>query len=141
MQHSLEQNLQQKSQCDVVDKPPSMINSAADNSSVSFAIKYSEYLEYYEGADKALEYILRALTIQPNIRAFAQLLDLESKNCDSQGAAQQFIRAKGLVSKYLASKPLYECRQCGFSTKLHYWLCPSCQTWGTSKPAMGLVGL
>jgi lipopolysaccharide biosynthesis regulator YciM len=108
---------------------------------VSFSVKYSVYMEHYEGAGKALDFILNCLEQKPNIRAFVQLLDLESKNTDSQQAAKQFIKVKALVSQYLDSKPLYDCRHCGFATKQHYWLCPSCQTWGNSKPAMGLDGL
>jgi lipopolysaccharide biosynthesis regulator YciM len=108
---------------------------------VSFSVKYSSYIEHFEGAPKALAFILSCVEKKPNIRAFAQLLDLESKTAESPHAAEQFGRIKSLVDSYLASKPLYECRHCGFSTKQHYWLCPSCQTWGNSKPAIGLDGL
>lgn len=108
---------------------------------VSFSIKHSVYIEQYEGSAKALEFVLTTLEQQPNIRAFVQLLDLESKNTDSRQAAAQFVRVRRIVKKYLDSKPIYECRNCGFSTKQHYWLCPSCQTWGNSKPATGLDGM
>jgi lipopolysaccharide biosynthesis regulator YciM len=103
---------------------------------VSFVVKYSLYLEQFEDAQRALNFVLTSLEQNPNIRAFAQLLELESQTTDSDKAAEQFKRIKTLVNQYLASKPLYECRNCGFSSKLHYWLCPSCQTWGSSKPLM-----
>lgn len=112
-----------------------------DNPCVSFAVKYSEYIEQFEGADKALAFILKGLEKKPNIRAFVQLLDLESKSTDSQQAAAQFCKIKELVSRYLDSKPLFECRNCGLATRQHYWLCPSCQSWGNARPSMGLDGL
>lgn len=113
----------------------------SDNPCVSFAVKYSEYIEQNEGADKALAFILKSLEQKPNIRAFVQLLDLESKSTDSQQAAAQFIKIKGLVSRYLDTKPSFECRNCGLATRQHYWLCPSCQSWGNARPAMSLDGL
>ncbi len=112
-----------------------------DNSCVSFAVKYSEYIEQFEGPEQALSFILRSLEQKPNIRAFVQLLALESKNTDSPQAGAQFLKIKVLVSRYLQSKPLFECRNCGLATRVHYWLCPSCQTWGNARPAMGLDGL
>ena len=117
------------------------LQSKTGNNCVSFAVKHSEYIERHQGAAKALEYVLTCLEQKPNIRAFAQLLELESKNTECEQAAGQFGKIKELVTTYLASKPLYECRHCGFATKQHYWLCPSCQTWGHCKPAMGLDGL
>ncbi|MDT8283826.1 MAG: hypothetical protein RQ982_13580, partial [Gammaproteobacteria bacterium] len=27
----------------------------------------------------------------------------------------------------------YRCQKCGFSTNTHYWLCPSCNNWGSVK--------
>ncbi len=114
---------------------------ALTNACVSFSVKYSSYIEQYQGAAKALGFILANLHKKPTIRTFVTLLDLESKNADSEKAVAQFSEVKSLVETYLDSKPLYECRNCGFSTKQHYWLCPSCQTWGNTKPAIGLDGL
>lgn len=111
------------------------------NRCVSFAVKYSEYIEQFDNASKALAYILRHLEQKPNIRAFVQLLDLESKNTDSEQAAAQFEKIKELVVRYLDTKPLYECRNCGLATRQHYWLCPRCQNWGNARPNMALDGL
>lgn len=116
-------------------------HQAVSNDCVSFAIKYSAYIEEYQNPAKALLFILGTLKKKPTIRTFVTLLELQSKNADSEKAAKQFCEVKGLVKTYLDSKPLYECRNCGFSTKQHYWLCPSCQSWGKTKPAMGLDGL
>jgi lipopolysaccharide biosynthesis regulator YciM len=128
-----------------VDNPPGFFDylqrQALTNGCVSFSVKYSNYIEQYQGKAKALGFILANLHKKPTIRTFVTLLDLESKNTDSEKAAAQFSEVKALVETYLDSKPLYECRNCGFSTKQHYWLCPSCQTWGNTKPAMGLDGL
>ena len=77
---------------------------------------------------------MQSLEKEPNVRAFAQVLELESKVTQSKEAAEQFERITALVNQYLAKKPAFECHQCGFSARQHYWLCPSCQTWGSSKP-------
>ncbi len=107
---------------------------------VSFSLKYSEYLEKYEGYERALDYILQALEREPSIRAFMRLLDLEARSADSQASARQFSRVRHIVRNYLKSKLLFECRTCGFAANQHYWLCPSCHNWATVKPARGLDG-
>ncbi|MFT4926337.1 MAG: lipopolysaccharide biosynthesis regulator YciM [Phenylobacterium sp.] len=117
------------------------LQSQADtNTCVSFAVKYSVYIEQCQGEAKALAFILTTLRKKPTIRSFVTLLELHAKTADSERTAAQFKEIKRLVKKYLDSKPLYECRNCGFETKQHYWLCPSCQTWGNTKPAIGLDG-
>jgi len=37
--------------------------------------------------------------------------------------------------KHLAeSAPKYSCRECGFSSGIMYWQCPTCKTWDTIRP-------
>ena len=101
---------------------------------ISMLIKYSAYMTEFENAQAALDFVMQSLEKEPNVRAFAQVLALESKVTQSKQAAEQFERITALVNQYLAKKPAFECHQCGFSARQHYWLCPSCQTWGSSKP-------
>lgn len=101
---------------------------------ISLLIKYSAYMTEFDSAQVALDFVMQALEKEPNVRAFAQVLALESKVTSSKEAAEQFARITALVNQYLAKKPAFECHQCGFATRQHYWLCPSCQTWGSSKP-------
>ncbi|MFB3077011.1 MAG: lipopolysaccharide assembly protein LapB, partial [Lysobacterales bacterium] len=37
-------------------------------------------------------------------------------------------------------QPDYRCNHCGFSGQTHYWQCPSCKNWGTSKTIHGVLG-
>ena len=45
-----------------------------------------------------------------------------------------------MLDKVVQSKPLYLCTQCGFQAKAVYWQCPSCRTWNSVKPVIGLEG-
>lgn len=101
---------------------------------ISLLIKYSVYMTEFQSPQAALDFVMQALEQEPNVRAFAQVLALESQVTPSKEAAEQFARITALVNQYLAKKPAFECHQCGLATRQHYWLCPSCQTWGSSKP-------
>ena len=91
------------------------------------------------GSDKAAEQLLLdKLQQQPNIRLFRTLLE-QRKQSTAQGA-DALESVTELVANYLDKKVLYSCRNCGFKTRQHYWLCPSCQHWETVEPISGIDG-
>lgn len=91
------------------------------------------------GSDKAAEQLLlEKLQQQPNIRLFKALL--EQRQQGSTEAAEVLDSVTELVANYLNKKVLYSCRNCGFKTRQHYWLCPSCQQWETVEPISGIDG-
>ncbi|HSG53233.1 MAG TPA: N-acetylglucosaminyl transferase, partial [Rheinheimera sp.] len=73
-----------------------------------------------------------------SIRVFQQLLHIRKQQ--STPAAEVLSSVEELVNAYLAKKSLYSCRNCGFKTRQHYWLCPSCQQWETVEPISGIDG-
>lgn len=83
-------------------------------------------------------YLLDKLQQQPNIRLFHKLLQLRQQQ--SVATAEVLAPVTELVNAYLGSKVLYSCRNCGFQTRQHYWLCPSCQQWETVEPIHGIDG-
>ncbi|SEA99169.1 Lipopolysaccharide biosynthesis regulator YciM, contains six TPR domains and a predicted metal-binding C-terminal domain [Alkalimonas amylolytica] len=92
-----------------------------------------------QGSDKAAEQLLlEKLQQQPNIRLFKALL--EQRKQGSKAAAEVLDSVTELVANYLNKKVLYSCRNCGFKTRQHYWLCPSCQQWETVEPISGIDG-
>ena len=38
------------------------------------------------------------------------------------------------LKTYLKDQPTYQCQQCGYSSKMLHWQCPSCRSWSTTKP-------
>ncbi|MBZ9610966.1 tetratricopeptide repeat protein [Rheinheimera maricola] len=91
------------------------------------------------GSDTAAEqFLLDKLKQQPGIRLFQQLLQIRQQQ--SAPAAEVLSSVEELVNAYLEKKSLYSCRNCGFKTRKHYWLCPSCQQWESVEPIRGIDG-
>lgn len=57
---------------------------------------------------------------------------------DGDGEDQRLL---GAVRSLLAGRPLYRCTECGFPGHVHYWLCPSCQRWDSTRPVSLAGGL
>lgn len=45
-----------------------------------------------------------------------------------------------LMSDLRSAQARYRCKQCGFSSSEHHWLCPSCRQWGTTRLVQGPWG-
>lgn len=105
--------------------------------SVIFVI--GDYLRQEKSIDIAIDFVSTQLGQHPSIRGLNRLIywHLES--------AQGKVRSKlqmlyDITSKFLHNKPIYRCGQCGYSSKLLHWFCPSCKNWGKMKPIHGLEG-
>lgn len=106
-------------------------------SSVIFAI--GAYLREEKSLDVAIDFVSIQLSRHPSIRGVNQLIEWHLET------AHGLVRDKlqmlyDITSKFLENKPIYRCRNCGFSGKLLHWLCPSCKQWGCTKPIHGLEG-
>ena len=53
---------------------------------------------------------------------------------------EKLIMLRSMIEDLLSDKPNYRCKQCGFSSKDLYWLCPACNNWSTVRPIHGLIG-
>ncbi|MDX5407153.1 MAG: N-acetylglucosaminyl transferase [Chromatiaceae bacterium] len=104
----------------------------------SAVVLLGQWLTKHGSAEAAEQFLLDKLAAQPSIRVFQQLLKVRQQQ--SAPAAEALSSVEELVNAYLAKKSLYSCRNCGFNTRNHYWLCPSCQQWETVEPIAGIDG-
>lgn len=104
----------------------------------SAVVLLGQWLTEHGSAEAAEQFLLDKLAAQPSIRVFQQLLKVRQQQ--SAPAAEALSSVEELVNAYLAKKSLYSCRNCGFNTRNHYWLCPSCQQWETVEPIAGIDG-
>ena len=105
---------------------------------ISAVVLLGQWLTEHGSAEAAEQFLLDKLAAQPSIRVFQQLLKVRQQQ--SAPAAEALSSVEELVNAYLAKKSLYSCRNCGFNTRNHYWLCPSCQQWETVEPIAGIDG-
>ncbi|GGK74271.1 lipopolysaccharide assembly protein LapB [Amphritea balenae] len=92
-----------------------------------------------QGAYVAGAFITDELKKRPSVKGFNQLIDLYIEHA-SNGANESLVVLRGLTGQLELSKPVYQCNRCGFSAKSLNWQCPTCQSWGTTKPIQGLEG-
>ncbi len=105
----------------------------------SFVLAISEYLKHKVGDKAAIEFIAEQIQRQPSLRGLRYLVELYLVN--SKGDAKEKLAIlQNFMDKFLENKPIYRCFHCGFSGRVLYWLCPSCQRWMTVKPILGLEG-
>ncbi len=93
----------------------------------------------HQGPYPAGAFITDQLKHRPSVKGFNRLIDLYIAHA-SKGANESLMVLRGLTGQLELSKPVYNCQRCGFSGKSLHWQCPSCQSWGTTKPIQGLEG-
>ncbi|MBI3562308.1 MAG: lipopolysaccharide assembly protein LapB [Gammaproteobacteria bacterium] len=112
----------------------------ARHGNVSIMLKLAEQLRQIEGAASAVALVESEINRYPSLRGMEMLIELQL--ADVNATAQQKLRTlKSVVAQLLKNKPNYQCQHCGFESRILYWHCPSCRTWGTNKPLTGVEEL
>lgn len=127
-------------QCALTDEEWYQLLSQLANKqhNISAVVLLATWLAQHGSATAAEQFLLDKLKQQPSIRLFQKLLQIRQQQ--SAPAAEALSSVEELVNAYLDKKSLYSCRNCGFKTRKHYWLCPSCQQWETVEPISGIDG-
>lgn len=127
-------------QCQLADDAWYQLLSLLANKhqNITAVVLLSAWLAEHGSATAAEQFLLDKISQQPSIRLFQQLLHIRQQQ--SAPAAEVLASVTELVNAYLAKKSLYSCRNCGFKTRQHYWLCPSCQQWESVEPISGIDG-
>lgn len=94
---------------------------------------HARVIERYKGKDAAKEYIMQKLRMNPSLHGINQLLNI-NENDSEKDAFAMMLELKTAVDVMKQEQSAYLCKQCGFKTNTLYWLCPSCQNWGSVKP-------
>ena len=90
-----------------------------------------------EGEEAAAEFIARELGRRPSVRGLARFIDLNLARSDGN-ARENLLILKNMTDQLLENKPVYACRNCGFTGKVLHWNCPGCRQWNTIKPIHGV---
>ena len=90
-------------------------------------------LEKAQGKQAAIEYLSEKVKHQPSLAGLHKLVSYKEKEIDADEVFGDLTAAISVMQKDSVE---YKCQKCGFSTNTHYWLCPSCNHWGTVKPSI-----
>ncbi len=90
-------------------------------------------LEKSQGKQAAIDYLSNKIKRQPSLAGMKKLIAYKQ---DEIGSDEVFSDLTTALSVMLKDSVEYRCQKCGFSTNTHYWLCPSCNNWGSVKPSI-----
>lgn len=113
--------------------------SMAQFSSTTVMVALAGQIKQDRGIYAAGSFITEELKRRPSIKGFNSLIDLHIEY-GSDSAKESLTVLRGLTGQLELSKPKYRCNNCGFSGRSLLWQCPSCKSWGTTKPIQGLEG-
>jgi len=105
---------------------------------ISLVLKLTDLIAQEKGGDDAARYLAEAMTSKPSVRGLDRLIELKTEGHLEAASSDSILRA--VTASLLSSQPGYRCSYCGFSGHTHYWHCPSCKQWGTSKSIHGVLG-
>ncbi|WP_043526478.1 lipopolysaccharide assembly protein LapB [Litchfieldella xinjiangensis] len=105
----------------------------------SAIIMLAETLQQRDGDEAALAFIREQLFIEPSLRGVDYLMDLYRQRADSE-ERERIDLLKQHTHSLLEARPRYRCHRCGYSGGQLHWRCPSCRSWGTTKPITGIEG-
>ncbi len=86
-----------------------------------------------EGLAQASVKTTEYLKEHPNLTVIKTLCDLQLEQNEGLTKAQLEV-LQVHFSKQLKIQAKYQCRQCGYESKLLHWQCPSCRQWSSTKP-------
>lgn len=111
----------------------------AKHNGVSIVLALAELLREQKGEPEAAVFIAEQLRKRPSVRGLDRLIELSLAY--AEGAARDnLLTLKELTRRLLEEKPIYKCRQCGFTGKVLHWQCPTCKSWSSVKPIQGVEG-
>lgn len=90
-------------------------------------------LEKSQGKQAAIEYLSDKIKHQPSLPGLQKLVSYKDADI---GADKLFADLAAALSAMQKDSVDYRCQKCGFNTNTHYWLCPSCNHWGSVKPSV-----
>ncbi|MDX1609717.1 MAG: lipopolysaccharide assembly protein LapB [Halofilum sp. (in: g-proteobacteria)] len=92
-----------------------------------------------EGYSAARDFFREQLLKRPSLRGLREWVALELEHASERSRPGTEI-VLDMLDRLLESKPVYQCSQCGFQGKQLQWQCPSCRSWNTVKPIIGIEG-
>ncbi len=92
-----------------------------------------------QGEKEAGRFMAEQVIKRPSLKGLNALIDIHLNMTEGR-ARQNLQMLRELTGRLADSKPVYCCKQCGFTGKELYWNCPQCHEWGAIAPILGLEG-
>jgi len=96
-------------------------------------------IRHDEGDAAAREFFREQMLKRPSLRGLREWVSMELDHASERSRAGTEV-VLDMLDRLLESKPVYQCHQCGHQGKVLHWQCPSCRTWNSVKPVIGIEG-
>ncbi len=100
---------------------------------VDIAAYLSKTLYQQHGLQTAIDFLENYVATHGSLWALTPLIQCYADSA-SVPDAQKLLKLERHLEALLSGQSTYRCLQCGFSGTTLHWLCPSCQTWSSTKP-------
>lgn len=107
--------------------------------SMSLIWAFAKLMRKIEGPKEAQKFILSQLKQRLSLKGISHYLELQSDGLE-QNNPEEMIMLRNFIKTLSREKPVYQCKDCGFSGKKLYWQCPGCKRWERVEPIQGLEG-
>lgn len=111
---------------------------AGRHHSISVVLKLTSMIRESDGVDAAARFLADELSNNPSVRGLDRLIELKLNGGPEIESGDEILRA--VAQRLLARQPTHRCAHCGYSGHTHYWQCPSCKQWGTTRVIHGVLG-
>jgi lipopolysaccharide biosynthesis regulator YciM len=116
----------------------SLLNWCEQYGSISAILRLTGILEEREGVVAAARFLAAQLARNPTVRGLDKLIELKLEGGTDIESGDEILRS--VAQKLLSRQPTHRCTHCGYSGHTHYWQCPSCRQWGTTRVIHGVLG-
>lgn len=106
--------------------------------SISVVLQLTSIIEQRDGIHEAAQFLAAELARHPSVRGLDRLIELKLQGGPDIDSGDEILRA--VAQRLLARQPSHRCSHCGYSGHTHYWQCPSCRSWSTTRVIHGVLG-
>lgn len=123
---------------------PSVLTAYIDNlrgryNGFSVVRAATRIIRQREGEAAAREFFREQMLRRPSLRGLREWVAMEVDHASERSRPGTEV-VLDMLDRLLESKPVYQCHQCGHQGKVLHWQCPSCRSWNSVKPIIGIEG-
>ncbi len=107
--------------------------------SISVIQAATQLIRKREDEHAARDFFREQLLKRPSLRGLREWVAMELEHASERSRPGTEI-VLDMLDRLLESKPVYQCNHCGYQGKHLHWQCPSCRSWNTVKPIIGIEG-
>jgi lipopolysaccharide biosynthesis regulator YciM len=125
-------------------EPPSVLNNYIEQlrgryNGYSVIRAATRVIGEREGEDAARAFFREQIIKRPSLRGLRDWVAQELERASEESRAGTEV-VLAMLDRLLESKPIYQCHQCGLEGRVLHWQCPSCRSWNSVKPIIGIEG-